>query len=176
MPPIDPFQRFNVQSLYHFTDRRNLPNIRANGGLFSLAELRRRSITVPAPGGNQLSQDLDGAAGMDQYVHLCLSREHPMAHVARQAGHIQEVVFLEIDSAVRHWPGVMYVPGVSNSSGMIPVPIMGALNTIDLEVLHTFIDWKTVPGAYARRQAAEKCEVLVPNHIPVQFIRNMPNG
>lgn len=77
-----------IYALYHFTDRRNLPLIREHGGLYPLAKLRKKNIEVPAPGGNQWSHDADEIKGMDEYVHLCFCNNHPMEHVARQAGHI----------------------------------------------------------------------------------------
>jgi hypothetical protein len=60
-----------IPFLYHFTDRRNLDLIRKLGGLYPLAELQRRGITVPAPGGNEWSWDANGIKGFDEYVHLC---------------------------------------------------------------------------------------------------------
>jgi hypothetical protein len=43
----DPLKHIPV--LYHFTDRRNLELIRKLGGLYQLAEMRRKGIAVPAP-------------------------------------------------------------------------------------------------------------------------------
>jgi hypothetical protein len=40
----DPFVRYPVTTLYHFTDRRNLPGIRELGGLFSFAKLKERRL------------------------------------------------------------------------------------------------------------------------------------
>src|SRR5205809_5283998 len=77
----DPLKR--ISFLYHFTDRRNLPLIRDLGGLYPLAELVRKGVDVPAPGGNEWSRDADGMRGMDQYVHLCFRSTHPMAFIAR---------------------------------------------------------------------------------------------
>jgi hypothetical protein len=50
----DPLKRIPV--LYHFTDRRNLDLIRELGGLHPLAELKRKEVEIPAPGGNEWSQ------------------------------------------------------------------------------------------------------------------------
>jgi hypothetical protein len=64
MSPVDPLLR--IPSLYHFTDRRNLPLVRELGGLYPIAELRERKIEIPAPGGNHWSQEADGRMGMDR--------------------------------------------------------------------------------------------------------------
>ncbi len=67
-----------IPFLYHFTDRRNLEFIRKLGGLYPLAELRRRGIEIPAPGGNEWSWDANGIKGFDEYVHLCFRATHPI--------------------------------------------------------------------------------------------------
>jgi hypothetical protein len=59
MTPIDFLRRFSVPCVYHFTDERNIPLIRQNGGLLSLAELRRRGVEPPATGGNDWSHEAD---------------------------------------------------------------------------------------------------------------------
>jgi len=46
---------------------------------------------------------------------------------------------------------------------------------IDFQVLYTFMDW-SVPEHWQRRQAAELCELLVPEHVAIDTIQNMPNG
>lgn len=172
MPPVDPFRHHSVKSFYHFTDLQNLDSIRKHGGLFSLAELRRRKIIVAKPGGNQWSHDADSRLQLDRFVHLCLRESHPMEYCARQGGHIGDTRFLEIDPSVRHLEGVMYSPDVSNKAGVSVVPIAAADGKIDGEVLYTKTDW-TNPEIKARLKLASKCELLVPNFIPAEFIRNL---
>lgn len=46
---------------------------------------------------------------------------------------------------------------------------------IDFEVLFTRTDWSQAE-IYARREQAEKCEILVPDFIEIELILNMPNG
>jgi hypothetical protein len=67
-----------IPRLYHFTDRRNLDLIRQHGGLHPMADLGKRGVKVPAPGGNEWSRDADGLKGMERYVHLCFRSHHPM--------------------------------------------------------------------------------------------------
>jgi hypothetical protein len=175
MPPSDPFRQHKVKAFYHFTDKQNLASIRKQGGLLSLAELRRRKIVVPKPGGNQWSHDADAMSRVDDYVHLCLRESHPMEYQAKKNGHIGDTVFLEIDPDIRHQAGVMYAPDVSNKSGVTLIAINEALKKIDYEVLYTKTDWNDA-AIKARLQLAGKCEILVPKHVPLTFIRNLPNG
>jgi hypothetical protein len=47
---------------------------------------------------------------------------------------------------------------------------------IDFEVLYTRTDWSD-PAIYARRQAAERCEILVPDTVPFKYFSEyFPNG
>jgi hypothetical protein len=169
----DPLKRIPV--LFHFTDRRNLEFIRKHGGLHPLAELRRKGIDVPAPGGNEWSQDADGLKGMDEYVHLCFRPTHPMEFVARAEGRIIDSIFLNVHPEVLQWDGVLFTPDVSNKSGVQAYPIKQAAEMIDYEVLYTRTVW-TDPSIRKRLLQAEKCEVLVPRLIPLELIRNFPHG
>ena len=173
MSAPDPFDQINT--LYHFTDTRNLPLIRQRKGLFPIAVLRANGWTVPAPGGNDWSQDADSMFGMDKYIHLCFCNSHPMEYLARQSGRIQTSIFLEIDPTVIRQDGVLFTNGVSNKSGMVPDSIEQARSWVDFQVICTRMDWK-IPEIRERRTNAEKCEILVPKGIALQWIRNMPNG
>lgn len=173
MALVDPLKRITL--LYHFTDRRNLPLIRQHGGLYPLAKLRKKKIEVPAPGGNDWSRDADGMKGMDEYVHLCFRNTHPMEYVARQAGRIEDTIFLQIHADVLLWDGVKFTADVSNKSGVEIHTMDEARKIIDFEVLYTRTDW-TDPEIQRRLQQSEKYEILVPKKIPLDLIRNLPNG
>jgi hypothetical protein len=165
---IDSLEKIPV--LYHFTDRRNLPLIRELEGLYPRAELVRRKVDVPAPGGNEWSRDADGLKGMDEYVHLCFRNNHPMEFLARQGGRIGDSIFLEIHPSVLQFKGVKFTPGVANKSDIESVPIANA--EIDYQVLYTRTDWSD-EDIQRRLKQAEKSEVLVPARIPLSHIRNI---
>ena len=46
---------------------------------------------------------------------------------------------------------------------------------IDFDVLYSYTNWSD-PAVQQRLQAAEKYEILVPRAIPLDLIRNLPNG
>ena|SRR2546425_5238712 len=173
MTNSDQLRRIAV--LYHFTDRRNLKLIRESGGLYPLAKLKEKSIEVPAPGGNEWSHNADEMVGMDQYVHLCFRPTHPMEYVARQEKRIGGTIFLQIHPEVLQWKGVKFTPDVSNKSGVQVYSIEEAREMIDFEVLYSRTDWRD-PEIKQRLQQAEKCEILVPERIPLELIRNLPDG
>jgi hypothetical protein len=169
----DPFVRYGVRTLFHFCDRQNLPLIREHGGLYSLEYLDVMGITVPVPGGNDWSHEVDRRKGLHRYVHLCFHNRHPMEYRAREAGRIQNSIFLRIDSAVLKRPGVMITDDVSNKAGVILQPLDRASELIDFEVLFTRKEWRD-PVIKARLQKARKSEILVPDFIPIALIRNLP--
>jgi hypothetical protein len=168
----DPLQR--IAWLYHFTDRRNVPLIRELGGLYPMSELRRRKISIPAPGGNQWSHYADAGKGMDDYVHLCFRARHPMEFLARKEGRIQHSIFLRVRPDVMFWNGVRFTADVSNKRGVEVHTMDRAREIIDFEVLCTRMDW--LPEVKKRLRRVEKCEILVPQEISLDLIRNLPDG
>jgi hypothetical protein len=157
--------------LFHFTDVRNLPLIKEYG-LLALTELRARGIQVPAYGGNQLSHDEDQRKGIDSYVHLGFTTEHPMEYFARCDGRIGTSRYLRIDVSVLRTPGVLIAKDIANKSGVEPRPAEEMLDQLDMEVLYARTDWSD-PQIKARLQAARRYEILVPQHVPAIFITNL---
>ena len=172
---MDPFIRYHVSHFYHFCDRRNLPLVRQLRGLLSLEQLEARNIEIPAPGGNDWSHDADRKKDLHRYVHLCLRNNHPMEYVARQEGRIVDTVFLQVSSEVLQLDGVMYAPGVSNRADVPIRTIDEARGLIDFEVAYTRTDWTDRPSR-KHLDDCEKCEILVPDYIPIELIRNIADG
>src|SRR5262245_31781472 len=112
----DRFRRLHW--LCHFTDARNIPSIRKLGGLWSTAKLREKGVMF-YPGGNQHSLDADEMFGMDQYVHLCFTNGHPLAHIASGDGRIERLQWIYIDKpeSIFEIDGVRYSAEVANKSG-----------------------------------------------------------
>lgn len=160
------------KTFYHFTDRRNLPLIRQHG-ILSMAKLKAAGIEIPAPGGNQWSFDADAASGMDKYVHLCLTTNHPMVFHAVNDGRIEQLIYLRIKPEIIKQSGVMVTRDVSNQKGIDPEPIQ-ALEKMDHEVIYKRTNWK-IPEIHARLKAAERYEILIPDTVPLEFVIN-PNG
>jgi hypothetical protein len=177
MASPDPLSR--VTWLYHFTDRRNLELIWELDGLWSTAKLKEMGVEFH-PGGNQHSLDADEMFGMDQYVHLCFKSKHPMQYLAKQDGRIEKTLWIYVDDAasVLELGGALFCPGVSNKSGMETCAIKEAGEMIDVVALYEYLDWN-VHENYERRLAAEKCEILIPDHLPLKYFKTYlpkPNG
>jgi hypothetical protein len=167
--------RYNFDGVWHFTDRSNLDSIKEHKGLLSLRELERRGITIPAPGGNEWSHDADRMKGVHEYVHLAFIDDHPMLYRAKQDGRIPAPIWLKIDASVLLQDGVRFCSEVSNKSGATILAAAEAIRQVDFDVLFTYMDWRN-PEIQARRQAALKSEILVPDFIPIEKILGIKNG
>lgn len=163
-----------IKQLYHFTDRANLQLISKHGGLWSLAALEKRDVCVPKPGGNDWSHVADHVKGLDSFVHLCFTDKHPMEYVAKEEGRIIDPVYLSINPTVMQTDGVRVTLDVSNKKDQPILTPDEAIDYFDFEVLCKRMDWHD-PEIQARWQAVRKYEFLVPNHVPMKYIR-IPNG
>lgn len=157
------------QSLFHFTDTRNVPLIKQHG-LLSANQRDALGISPVTTGGNELSQSADGWNNVREYVHLCFFREHPVEYLARRDGRIEQARYLGIDPQVLLLPGVQVSLGVANKTGVSRLPLTEGLEKLDIEVMYTRTEWRN-PEVFERLQAARKCEILIPNHVPVEMIR-----
>jgi hypothetical protein len=167
--------KYKFDGIWHFTDKSNIELIVQNQGLYSLVDLKRKGIAIPAPGGNQWSHDADALKGVHEYVHLAFLDNHPMLYAAKQDGRIKEPVWLKIDSSILLDSGVKFTKEVSNKAGVQILTPEEAVQQIDFEVLFTFMDWKD-PEVQARRRLALKSEILIPKHVPLNKILSIKNG
>jgi hypothetical protein len=171
----DPLVR--VPCLYHFTDVRNIPYIRKDKAILCTAKLREKGYDFFS-GGNDWSLEQDQRFGMDCYVHLCWTRGHPMEWHIRQRDAGIRIIYLQIDRSILYEPGVLFTPGVANAVGMtshsIPEAVEGDM--IDFEALYENIGSLKEAGPQARRQKAERAEILVPKRVSIKLINNLPNG
>ncbi len=167
--------KYKFDGVWHFTDRSNLKLIEEHEALLSLAEIDRRGIDVPVPGGNQWSHDVDRMRGLDQYVHLAFIDDHPMLFRAKQEERIADPIWLKIESSILLQEGARFCTEVSNKSGAVILQAEQAKEQIDFDVLFTYMDWRD-PEIQARRQAAIKSEILVPSLVPIEKILCYKNG
>lgn len=90
-------ERQKIKHLYHFTDEKNIKSIIENGGLFSWYNCNINNIKIERPGGDDLSRKLDKKAGLENYVRLSFTPDHPMMYAVMKDGRIENPVVLEID-------------------------------------------------------------------------------
>jgi len=166
-----------ITKLYHFTDVRNLPMIKKLDGLWSTAKLKNGKCEH-FPGGNDWSLDQDARTGMDYYVHLCWDRNHHMEKSILERDKDIKLFYLEIDRLILYEPGVLFTPGVANAVGMAKHTIKEAVDgtMIDYDALNRRIGSLRDPTNQARRQAAERTEIIVPELVAMKWIGNFPNA
>lgn len=168
-------KKYKFDVVWHFTDRSNLELIVQQEGLFSLAQIERRRIIIPNPGGNEWSHNADKMQGVHDYVHLAFVDDYPMLFWAKQDGRIPDPIWLKIDSSIILEKEVRFCTEVSNKSGAAILDPKEAAKRIDFEVLFTYMNWRD-PEIQARRQTAIKSEILVPGFVPIEKILGYKNG
>lgn len=166
--------KYNIMSLYHFTDRANIDNIIKNGGLLSWKECEDKGIKIPKPGGggsDSLSWQLDRRSGLQDYIRVCFTRHHPMMYTALNEGRITDCAILEIDPEVVLWEETMFADMNANKIG---ANVGGTIS--DLRKIH-FPTVKEVNQfvLLSDEQPYYQAEILVKSHIPNCYIKNIEN-
>ena len=164
-------EQHHITTLYHFTDRENIESIIKNGGLYSWADCEQKGISISKPGGSMCSRDLDRRDNLQNFVRVSFVREHPMMYVAMNEGRISNPVLLEIDPEVIYWQNSLYADRNATKNGAL----VGS-SIDDFSQLH-FSSFKAKKhfDLDADEQKFYQAEVLVKNHIPLQFIKNIGN-
>ena len=164
-------EQHHITTLYHFTDRENLESIIKNGGLYSWADCEQKGISISKPGGSLDSRNLDKRDNLQNFVRVSFVREHPMMYVGMNDGRISNPVVLEIDPEVIYWQDSLYADRNATKNGAL----VGS-SIDDFSQLH-FNSFKAKKhfDLDADEQKFYQAEVLVKNHIPLQFIKNIGN-
>lgn len=156
----------NIHHLYHFTSAANIPSIKKNKGLYSWEYMDKNGITIPVPGGDNMSRNLDMRYNLQDYVRLSFCQDHPMAYRLRMAG--EKIVLLIIDIRVAAFARTQYSDINAADSRHHHGPSMSDLQKIDFKaVKRTYVsssdsDFKT-----------HQAEVMVKTHIPSEYIINL---
>ena len=167
-------EQHNITKLYHFTDRDNLESIINNGGLHSWKDCEERGIDIPKPGGGgqgSLSWSLDLRDGLEYYVRVSFTRQHPMMYVAMNEDRISNPVILEIDPEVIYNEDTCYADCNATRNG---ANVGSSLD--DFKKIH----FQTVKATKhfdldADEQPYFQAEILVKNFIPLKYITNIGN-
>lgn len=164
-------EQHGIKKLYHFTDRENLKSIIDNGGLYSWADCQAKGIKIPKPGGGQLSNDLDKRDGLQHYVRVSFTTEHPMMYIAMNDGRITNPVILEIDPEVIYDSESKYADRNATRNG---ANVGGTLE--DFERIHfNSVKARKHFDLPAEEQPFFQAEILVKNFIPLDRIMNISN-
>ena len=156
-----------IDCFYHFTERSNLDNIKKEGGLFSWNFLKKNNIDSIF-GGNELSHQLDGELGLEDYVRLSFCEEHPMKFVAVNEGRIKDPVILEIDIEVAFLKGTLFSDMNATKKEHKRGGGVEDLKNVKFDVVKdNFFNLVDSDKAYYQ------AEILVKTKIPIGYIRNI---
>lgn len=160
-----------IKKLYHFTDRENLKSIIENGGLYSWADCEAKGITIPRPGGGDLSRSLDSRDSLQNYVRASFTTEHPMMYVAMNECRITNPVILEIDPEVIYDSETKFADRNATRTG---ANVGDTLD--DFKKIHfSSVKAKKHFDLEVEEQPFFQAEVLVKNFIPLDKILNIGN-
>ena len=153
--------------MWHFTDIRNLPLIKKLNGLRSKDFLERSGyLNNVYCGGNELSHDLDRALDNWDKISLNFTPHTPMAYYLKKKKHL---VFIEIDIHVAAIETVYFTDRNATRlrNGQKREKGIEGLNNIK------FIYINGQPKPYdSDWQRFVQAEILVPNHIPLYYLKN----
>lgn len=167
-------EQHNITKLYHFTDRDNLESIINNGGLHSWKDCEEHGIDIPKPGGGgqgSLSWSLDLRDGLEYYVRVSFTRQHPMMYVAMNENRISNPVILEIDPEVIYNEDTCYADCNATRNG---ANVGSSLEDFKKIHFHTVKATKHF-DLDADEQPYFQAEILVKNFIPLKYITNIGN-
>ena len=157
--------------LYHFTGRENIPSIRKNG-LVSKERMRAEGWWPKAAGGNKLSHQLDTRYGINPYVSLCFTQNHPMLFRVHEEGRLLDSLYLKICPEILRIADTLFSFGVANAATAQHLPVAEAVrqfDELDIEVLYSRTNWSD-PEVNKRLRDAEKFEILIPDNVPTDCI------
>ena len=163
--------KHGIKKLYHFTDRDNLESIIKNGGLYSWGDCEQKGIKIAKPGGGSLSRDLDRRDGLQHYVRVSFTTQHPMMFVAMQDGRISNPVILEIDPEVIYWQDTKFANMNATRSGTSKGCTLEHFQNIHFDAVKARKHFDLPEDEQPYFQA----EVLVKNYIPLDCITNICN-
>ena len=161
-------QQENVTALYHFTSIENIPTIRQHVALCSKAVLEDAGCwPVPAPGGNELSHNLDRRNNNWDKVSLSFTPRTPMVYGKKKSCHL---CFFVIDPSVATWQGVQF----SNTNAANVRIQRRAEGLAGLELVNfSAIQSSPRPGDRDGWFIPVQAEVLVPRRIDFSYIKEI---
>ena len=163
------FKEHNINTPYHFTDRKNLESIIQNGGLYSWKDCIEQKISIPIPGGDRLSRSLDENKGLEYYVRTSFTKNHPMMFQALSEGRIEDPVILEIDLDVITWKDTMFC-----DKNSIRNDACHGSRIEDFVKIH--FDTTQFPNHFDLEDPETpfyQAEVMVKHFIPLKYIKNI---
>lgn len=163
------FRKYNIQTLYHFTDINNLPIIAKCNGLWSKEKLERYGfLDSVVTGGNELSLSLDRELGNWDKVHLYFCPNTPMAYTKQQEAHL---CYLVIKPDVAFQQGVFFTNtnATRKRNGHKRGQGLEGLKLVDFETIKSTFKTGPKPWDQAWHRNVQ-AECLIPQKVSIENI------
>lgn len=160
----------NIFKFYHFTYENNLQSIEKMDGLFSWKYCENNNIQIPMPGGNSLSRELDSRKGLEDYVRLCFTKDHPMYNILSR-NQDRRMTFLEIDPRICYFSDTLF-SDINATANMANIgPNENDFSRIKLDVINNKVKYPKMD--YEKKKKYRQAEVLVLTHLPSKYILDL---
>lgn len=160
-----------ITKFYHFTDSENLNSIRKYGGLYSWWKADQLGIEIPKAGGIGFGRGLDLHYGLENYVRLSFTKNHPMLYIAKRENKILNPVILEIDISVAYLEDTRFSNMNATKTGHKQGKNLEDLSRIKFELVNKASHFDISENEKHYYQA----EILVLEKIPIEYITNLNN-
>ena len=161
MSVVETFKKYEIDSIWHFTDLSNLKSIEKYG-LLSLREIINNDIDA-CFGADLLSHNLDVHYGLDKFIHLAFIDDHPMYHIAKDRGSIMHPVWIELDISLLFDKNTLFSNKVANQSGAKIFTFDDINEMIDFDQMFHRDFWTRVE--------ARKAEIMISDIIDTKYIK-----
>lgn len=165
---LEILRKNGINSLWHFTDIKNLPHIRELGGLRSKEYLERKGYwgrNILFPGGDNISQNIDRKLGNWDKISLNFKPYTPLTYIKKREKHL---AFIEIDPEVAACENVYFADcnAARTRNKQKRGKGMKGLSYVRFDIISgppelRNQDWHKYVQA----------EVLVPHHIPISMFK-----
>lgn len=157
-----------VKYFYHFTDERNIPSIKKQGGLYSWYYCYQHGIEIPNPGGDSQSRNLDSRYDLQDYVRLSFCDDHPMAWRKHKEGAILVLLKIKIDVAT--FRDTMFSDMNAADSDHTHGSELEDLQRVDIRATQKSYVSGNDPDFHTHQ-----AECMVKTFIPIDYIENITN-
>ena len=158
-----------ITKLYHFTDWDNLESIIRNGGLYSWKDCEEKGIAIQKPGGGgqgSLSWNLDSRKGLERYVRVSFTTQHPMMYEAMNDGRISNPAILEIDTEVIFDENSLYADRNATRNGVNVGGTIDDFKKIHFKFRHSYSYTATINAKQKRLHCKNHPRASYRIHIP----------
>ena len=120
-------------------------------------------------GGSSTSRNLDTIYGLQDYVRLSFTKNHPMMFVAQKDGRIISPIVLEIDIEAVYWKETVFSDMNATKTGHSQGTTIEDLKRIKFHVVKRINHFDLSDSDKPYYQA----EVMVKRFLPIKYIRNI---